>query len=234
MDTEDVALKAKALLRRAGLASVPSPVLIGVALLACALVCVGVWHFWPRSHDEFAVASTNQVQVEASTSSSASSVSSSAVPTTVLVDVEGAVVSPGLYELAEGARVGDAVSAAGGMAADAVSAQVNLARKLEDGEQVYIPSAGEMSTAQGNTGELAAGTSPGQKTGASSAASDKVNINTATSEELQKLSGIGPSLAERIIEYRESNGRFSTVEDLQNVSGSGKTRFAKIKDKICA
>ncbi|MFR7755764.1 MAG: helix-hairpin-helix domain-containing protein, partial [Bacteroidales bacterium] len=134
--------------------------------------------------------------------------------------IEGAVAMPGLYTLPADSRVGDAIQAAGGLAADARPGAANLAQKLADGEQVVIPS-------QADAEQAAQDTSSSAKKGG------KININTASATELQKLSGVGPALSERIVEYRESKGHFSSIEDLQNVSGIGETRFANLRDKIC-
>ena len=144
----------------------------------------------------------------------------------IVVDVEGAVNAPGLYTLPANARVGEAIQAAGGLAANALPGAANLAQKLADGEQVTIPT-----IEQAQDGEQTNTSS--SKTGSSTKKEAKININTAGAEELQELSGVGPALSERIIAYREANGRFARIEDLQNVSGIGETRFANLKDKIC-
>ena len=144
----------------------------------------------------------------------------------IVVDVEGAVNAPGLYTLPADARMGDAIQAAGGLAANAQPGAANLAQKLADGEQVTIPT-----IEQAQDGEQTNTSS--SKTGSSTKKEAKININTASAEELQELSGVGPALSERIVDYRESKGRFSSIEDIQNVSGIGETRFENLKDKIC-
>jgi competence protein ComEA len=130
------------------------------------------------------------------------------------IHVVGAVREPGLYELPAGDRVIDAVAAAGGFTAVADQAQVNLARVISDGEQLVVPRKGATPTASGAT------------TG------DKVNINTADATALEALDGIGPALAQRILDFRQSNGRFSSVNDIQKVTGIGDKKFAAIKDHI--
>lgn len=224
MDVEELSLKAHSLLRRAGLASLPRPVLVGTAIIALALVLLAVWHFWPKANADFIATTANASQQTSETPSS------SAVATRetseIVVDVEGAVNAPGLYALPADARVGDAIQAAGGLAAHAQPGAANLAQKLSDGEQVIIPTieqaqdSGQASTDSG-------------KTGSSANKEAKININTASAEELQELSGVGPALSERIVDYRESKGRFSSIEELQEVSGIGETRFANLRDKIC-
>lgn len=242
MDVDDFSLRARSLLRHAGLADVPKPALIGVFVLMICILVFGIWHFWPRENEDFSMALAAQTQDARSSVASSANVNGSekgndadpgqAASEKIVVDVEGAVERPGLVELEAGSRVGDAVQAAGGLSDDAVAASVNLAQRLEDGEQIVIAREEEMqdSGLNAQSGASSGGVAASQK---GSAGSSKININTASAEELQQLSGIGPSLSQRIIEYRESNGRFSRIEDLQNVSGIGETRFASIKDKIC-
>ncbi len=218
MDFDELSLRISSLLRHAGLAQVPRAALTGILVLACVLVGVGALHFGSHTSDDYSLASADESQFEKQDTQTETQ--------KILVDVEGSVLSPGLYELDADARVGDAVNAAGGLAADAVPAQINLARKIADGEQVYVASVDDAAVSLGQSSMSVGALGKGSEQG-------KININTASSDELQKLSGIGPSLAERIIDYRESNGRFSSVDDLQNVSGIGKSRFANIKDKIC-
>ena len=230
MNIDDVRLKAKCLLRRAGLQAVPLPVLCVVGVLCLVLVGVGVWHFWPASASaQSSDFSLEQADDEASNDEASSEEADAAVADLIKVDVEGAVVAPGVYELNAGARIDDAIAAAGGMTEAAVGTAVNRAQALSDGEQVYVPTQNEVTFGVNSS---AAGTSA--SSGASSSAeSEKISINNATAEELQELSGIGEVLSQRIIDYREKNGGFSSLEDLKNVSGIGDTRFEALKDSIC-
>lgn len=149
----------------------------------------------------------------------------------VVVHVDGAVAAPGVYELAVDARVNDAVTAAGGLLSEADTSTINLAAPVSDGAKVHIPTSEELSTgAQGASGESG---NAGAPAGSASAAPTLVNINTATSEELQRLSGVGEATAAAIIEDRQANGSFSSPEDLMRVSGIGEKKFAKIKAHIC-
>lgn len=141
-------------------------------------------------------------------------------PMKVIVDVKGAVARPGVYEVDEGSRVIDVIEKAGGILENADVNQINFAETLKDEMVVYVPKIGEeMNQSQSVS-----------SSGASH--NDKIRINYATSEELQKLTGIGPSKAEAIISYREENGPFQVEEDLLNVSGIGQKTFEKIKDEI--
>ncbi len=149
----------------------------------------------------------------------------------VVVHVDGAVAAPGVYELAEDARVNDAVAAAGGLLSEADTSTINLAAPVSDGAKVHIPTSEELSVgAQGASGESGNSRAPA---GSASAEPTLVNINTATSEELQRLSGVGEATAAAIIEDRQANGPFSSPEDLMRVSGIGEKKFAKIKAHIC-
>lgn len=146
----------------------------------------------------------------------------------VVVHVDGAVMLPGVYELADGARVNDAIELAGGLTAEADTSTLNLAAKLADGQKVTVPLVGE-STNSASSGEamLSADGS------GSSAANTLVNINTASADELDTLPGVGPSTAATIIQDREQSGPFTSIEDIMRISGIGEKKFAKIKDYIC-
>lgn len=147
----------------------------------------------------------------------------------VYVDVDGAVARPGVYRLKDGARVSQAIDAAGGLTVEADVTGLNRASKVTDGQKVYVPTVGEQQTAA-VTGGADGGASAASGAGASSGL---VNINTASAAELQTLSGIGPSMAQSIIDERTQNGAFASVDDLMRVSGIGEKKLAKIKDCIC-
>ena len=142
----------------------------------------------------------------------------------IVVDIGGEVVSPMVVELDEGSRVGDAIEAAGGVTENADLTDINRAAFVEDGEKIYIPPA-----AVDGTGEDEDASSSGQQV---SRGDGRININTADSAQLQELDGIGPATAQKIIDYRKENGRFSSIEDIKNVSGIGDKSFEKIKDRI--
>lgn len=147
----------------------------------------------------------------------------------VYVDVDGAVVRPGVYRLKDGARVSQAIDAAGGLTAEADVTGLNRASKVADGQKIYVPTVGEQHAAAAVGGaESGAATTSG-----AGSSSGLVNINTASAAELQTLSGIGPSMAQSIIDERSKNGPFASVDDLMRVSGIGEKKLAKIKDGIC-
>ena len=151
----------------------------------------------------------------------------------IAVHVIGAVPRPGLYEFAEGARVQDAIDAAGGLLTSANIDSINLAAFLEDGVQLTIPfkdgQAPAAEASQEDAIELPGST---EESSGTEENPDLININTASVEELDELPGIGPTIAQRIIDYRDANGPFQTIEDLLNVSGVGPSTFEQIKDLI--
>lgn len=136
-------------------------------------------------------------------------------PREVMVYVAGEVMSPGVVRMREGSRVIDALEQAGGPTQQADLEALNLAQPLQDGQKIQVPRLGE------ETAGRAQGTGSG-----------KVNINLASREEIEKLPGIGPTLAERIVEYRESKGGFKSVDELRQVSGIGEKKFAEIRELV--
>lgn len=145
----------------------------------------------------------------------------------IIVHITGCVVEEGIVKLEEGARIVDAIEKAGGTTSDANMSKVNLAYKLKDGQKLYIPS-------NIDDEEEAIVTEKGEGVlGEEVQSGEKVNINTATQTELETLSGIGPSMALKIIEHRNKNGDFSSIEDIKNVQGIGEAKFESIKDSIC-
>ena len=144
----------------------------------------------------------------------------------IVVYVAGAVNRPGVVQLAEGARAKDAVDACGGFLPTADTNGVNLAQKLKDGMQVTVPEKSPQGTAvQGAAGGAQAGAAKPLPEG-------MVNINTADEKELDKLPGIGPAMAKRIVEYRTENGAFQAPEEIKRVKGIGDAKYEKMKDKI--
>jgi competence protein ComEA len=138
-------------------------------------------------------------------------------PTPVTVSVDGAVNQPGQYTLPPRSRVNDAVRAAGGPAVDADLERINLALILRDGERVHVPSLGEIIPTPTPYGVTADG---------------RIDINRAGAALLEKLPGIGPTIAQRIVTYREMNGPYGTIEEIQDVQGIGPAKFGGISGLI--
>ena len=200
-------------------------------VLACAAI-VGIWLSVGGAGVE--IERTADVAVEAADAGNTDAVDGKAdgqgaAPAQIIVHVDGAVAVPGVYLLSESSRVNDAVLAAGGLAEGADTSTTNLAAPLADGAKVHIPTSEELAAPL----PTEAGNASSSSSGGSSASSAIVNINTAASAELQTLSGVGEATAQAIIEERESNGPFTSPEDLMRVSGIGEKKFAKIKDRIC-
>jgi competence protein ComEA len=161
----------------------------------------------------------------------ASSAASEGSEAQVVVRVVGEVRKPGLVRLAVGARVADALTAAGGATKRADLAALNLARPVSDGEQVYVPRPGE--TPPGPSGEgKDGGAGAGTGQGAAGSGAGPVNLNTADLAALDSLPGVGPVLAQRILDWRAEHGRFSSVEELGEVSGIGDKLLAQLKPKV--
>ena len=157
----------------------------------------------------------------------------SATSGSVVVHVTGAVSRPGVVTLPPGSRVTDAINAVGGASAEADTQQLNLARVLTDGEQIRVPRIGEVlpdpAPQPGPAASPGAGTASGKSDGGG--ASGTININTASASELEKLPGIGPALAQRIVEYRDSHGPFASVDALTDVPGIGKAKLEGLREQ---
>ena len=140
----------------------------------------------------------------------------------IYVDVCGHVKNPGVYQLTEDSRVYEAIDKAGGMTEEASASLVNQAERLIDGQQIYVPSEDEQAYGSGNAAYPAAKDTD----------NGKVNLNTASKEQLLSLTGIGDVKADSIIRYREENGSFRSVEDIKKIEGIKDGVFNKIKDQI--
>jgi competence protein ComEA len=233
-----------------------------ICALGMAVVLV-VTVFWPRAADEgFTVASAAEKDSErdakadsganldsasdASTlgeqpdASSAEASQGGNLPA-LTIYLTGAVSNPGVYELSQGARLNDAVGLAGGLAEGSAANYINLAVVLQDGQHLHIPFQEEIESGEaarieagGATGTTGISGATGSGSAGLSQGEQKVNINTADSAELESLPGIGVATAQRIIDYREKNGLFGSIEELKNVSGIGEKKYAELADKVCA
>jgi competence protein ComEA len=156
-------------------------------------------------------------------------------PTRLVISVVGRVARPGLVTLADGARVADAIRAAGGVRPNTDAMALNLARKLADGEQIYVgvpvPAADPAAAAPSADSTLLTGAKSG-KSNSADGPSAKVDLNTATDDQLETLPGIGPAMAQRILTWRGQHGRFDSIGQLRDVGGIGDGRFSKLQGLV--
>jgi competence protein ComEA len=208
--------------------------LVASGAVAVALIVVGVW-WW----------SANQASTQRSDGGLAPPVT--AVPFTtdggsstttaapdLIVHAAGAVARPGLYRMPSGARVGELIEAAGGLAADADADRINLAGVLADGARVYVPRAGEIvpEVAVGPQVDGAGGVPPGASGSPGGSAGGQIDVNTATVEALEELPGVGPATAAAIVDHREENGPFRSVDGLLDVRGIGPAKLDALRDLV--
>jgi competence protein ComEA len=192
-----------------------------LALVAVVTVTVGGAALW------YSRSLPRPVEVQAGVALAAPTGATAAVseaPGIVLVDVAGWVRRPGVYEFEDGARIVDAVNAAGGARRGAMLVSLNLAAPLVDGSQIYVPKRGEEASVPA-PGAAAPGAAPGGTT-------TLINVNTATATELEALPGIGPVLSGSIVDYRTQNGPFTSVDQLDEVSGIGPVTLEKLRPLV--
>ncbi len=153
---------------------------------------------------------------------------------TIIVHVAGAVVNQGIVKIKKNSRIDDVIKAAGGTTEEADLNNVNLAYTVEDGQKIYIPSKSEIIQNSEKLETVTEGPgSANMEEGDNEKDIGLININTANKAKLQELPGIGEATALKIIDYREENGKFKTIEDIKNVSGIGDSKYESIKDLIC-
>ncbi|MGI8426366.1 MAG: helix-hairpin-helix domain-containing protein [Actinomycetota bacterium] len=196
--------------------------LVLLVLLAISIVGGSALVFIRRS--EPPAPPIQRASSKATASSRQPSSASPAPSKTLLVHVAGLVTTPGVYELADGSRVKDAVAAAGGPKPEADTNALNLAAVLSDGQKVVVVAPGQVVAEQG--AQYLAGSGSGGATAA------KVNLNAATQAELETLPSIGPVIAQRILTFRQQKGKFTSVKQLQDVSGVGPKKFEGLKDLV--
>lgn len=209
--------------QKAGISKPNSALVIGLGVLACALIVFcgfQVWSVFSTPDMTISQSDTNQDQTDEEFGEQSSQAS-------VFVHVTGEVESPGMYELSQGARVSDAIAAAGGFTEASDDQSINLARQISDGEQIVV---GSIQNPANPSGE---GIQDHQSLQGGSVSSEgKVNLNTATAEELMSLDGVGEATAEKILAYRQEHGSFSSIEEIKEVSGIGDKKFEAMKDSL--
>ncbi len=190
-----------------------------LSIVLCLLI--GIFAFSGCGRKEEIYLSSSDSEVTTLTTEQTESTISDKTNDLCVVYVCGQVQSPGVYELPQGARANDAIQAAGGLLETAASKAMNLAEVISDGQKVYVPSLEELES--------------GKDFGTSSietASDGKVNLNTATKEELMSIPGIGEAKANQIIQYRSKQGNFQSTEDIMNIPGIKEGMYAKIKESI--
>jgi competence protein ComEA len=208
-------------MRAAGEALEIAPTHIVALLVVASCACAGLVVLWWTARPS----APQGPPVGLAAAPPPSGAPSAAAADEVVVHVSGAVRSPGVRTLPADARVDDAVLAAGGAGRSARTDQLNLARPLRDGEQIHVPTASEVAA-----GATAAG--GGSPAAAGGGSAGLVNLNRATAVELEELPGVGPVLAERIVAFREANGGFRSVSELQQVSGIGEKTYAELEPLV--
>ena len=188
----------------------------GAVIAVVLLLLVAVGGLLPKKEE-----AVEETEVVVTTVLAEKTEESATLEAVVFVDIKGEVKKPGVYQMKVGDRVRDAIDAAGGLTAEADSQKVNLAQRVEDQMVIVVPKVGEEAEAI-----------PAGATSKEVSKEGKVNINTATVEELKTLKGVGEKKAEAIIEYRKKNGSFKTKEDLMKVRGIGKKLFESFEERI--
>ena len=150
----------------------------------------------------------------------------------IYVHIAGEVINPGLIEAKYGDRISDIVQLAGGFSEEADISRINLAYQVQDGQKIIIPNINDNDTKVENTQEYIIQNSGDNITIGESSYGNKININTASQADLELLTGIGPSLASKIITYRNQNGKFKKIEDIKNVPGIGEEKYKNIIHEI--
>lgn len=223
-------------------------------ILIVVLVCSAFAVYWLwGGHEEKEVFQLENNQGEVMESSGQDTISEPAIEgkaekkEKIFVDVCGAVKRPSVVQLPEGSRAFEAIEAAGGVSSEGDTTPINLASELSDGQQLYVPLRMDVQKSingiSGTANDTISAMNPlsnsisdvGAKKSAAvdSSMNGKININSAGSDELQQIKGIGPKMAERILEYRKTNGSFKEIEDLRKVKGIGAKTLEKMRNSIC-
>ena len=154
------------------------------------------------------------------------------VPKEIVVHITGAVQKEGIVRIKEGSRIVDAIEAAGGMTDEINLEMINLAYTLKDGQKIYVPKLSDKEEEKYINGEKASNIIIDNGAEENSGTNAKININTANITQLESISGIGESTANKIIQYREKNGKFKTIEEIKNVNGIGDKKYEELKTLI--
>lgn len=215
-----------------------------IAIILIILVIIAYYYLYLKNSTE--EISNQDLEVNNTQESNQTNETEKETEETIVVHISGAVNIEGIVELEAGSRIANAIEKAGGVKENADMTDINLAYPLEDGMKIHIPTKEETEANKNNENMIdesyvtssSGGVSSKEDTNSTQGSSksttinEKVNINTATQEELDTLPGIGPSIASKIIDYREQNGKFNSIEEIKEVSGIGDAKYEKIKDSI--
>ncbi len=212
-------------------------------LIPILLILCGIYLYTGGGNETSDIQVETRQEFSSEEERSAEDQGESSQPVYIYVDVSGAVNTPTVVCIPSGSRVFEAIDAAGGRRSDAYVRDLNLASVCEDGQKIYVPNREEAEMAA-EQGQAVPGTEPEPAASSGTVTSNdsgkdandaggKVNINTAGSEELQTLTGVGPAIASRIIDYRNTNGAFQSIDDLMNITGIGEKTLSKFRDQIC-
>ena len=218
-------------------------IIIGIFIVVVAIVAI----YYSYKQENNFLEETENLEIENQAKEGAEESEETTEKEKIIVHISGAVQNEGIVELESGSRVADAIEKAGGLKENAYMDEINLAYQLEDGEKIHIPTIEEQKekenqeskveneSATGSDGTTSRSSNSSINTGSQSEKTSnqtKININTATEQELDSLPGIGPSTAAKILEYRKEKGKFKTIEEIKEVSGIGESKYEKIKDRI--
>lgn len=203
------------------------------AIIIAGVIVVGIFIFYMSTKaNNYDYSAINEI-AEEETKEEEQVTKEEILPKEIVVHITGAVEKEGIVRIKEGSRIIDAIEAAGGMTSEVNLERVNLAYTLKDGQKIYIPKISDTKEVEYINGETENYMIVYNGTEEDSSSNTKININTANISQLESISGIGESTANKIIEYREKNGKFKTIEDIKNVSGIGELKYENIKDDIC-
>lgn len=193
-----------------------------LVLIAILMIAFIGYYIIKKSNDgytEIEIAEQNDIEIEQTEVEE--------IKEDIIVHIAGEVENEGIITIKEGSRIAEVIDKAGGTTKEADLSNINLAYKVEDGQKIYVPNKNNKEDVEYITKKAGEGIINNEENKA-----EKVNINTASQTELETLSGIGPSTAIKIIEYREENGKFKKIEDIKNVPGIGDAKFNNIKEEI--
>lgn len=218
-------------------------IIIGIVIVIVAIVAI----YYSYKQENIFLEETENLEIENQAKEGAEESEETTEKEKIIVHISGAVQNEGIVELESGSRVADAIEKAGGLKENAYMDEINLAYQLEDGEKIHIPTIEEQKekenqeskveneSATGSDGTISRSSNSSINNGSQNEKTSnqtKININTATEQELDTLPGIGPSTATKILDYRKEKGKFKTIEEIKEVSGIGENKYEKIKDRI--